>query len=268
VKKPKTYSADSYERKKSAERAKNKGLKKDIIDIQEKAIYESHENKLVYTYVLKDIQKNIYKIGKTADPHARFKSLCVRGKVLPIALVNKDVEDILHAKYADNRIVNEDYKLNGATEWFRPGGKFDEFIASVDKGVFLPYVTLHSLVQDLLENKNIRLNDPTTEWELSQNKFGYYFVGLEVLVMLGYVQRTKSVILPGNKEDVLLIGSKLSVSERAVDDIKNNYIIYLSTTLGSSIIKENKNKDSRLRKVDLKSKEFSSEVFLLLNKVL
>jgi hypothetical protein len=86
--------------------------------------------------------------------------------------------------------------------------------------------------------------------------------------MLGYVQRTKSVILPGNKEDVLLIGSKLSVSERAVDDIKNNYIIYLSTTLGSSIIKENKNKDSRLRKVDLKSKEFSSEVFLLLNKVL
>jgi hypothetical protein len=47
--------ADSYERKKSAERAKNKGLKKDII--QEKAIYESHENKLVYTYVLKDIQK-------------------------------------------------------------------------------------------------------------------------------------------------------------------------------------------------------------------
>jgi hypothetical protein len=47
--------------------------------------------------------------------------------------------------------------------------------------------------------------------------------------MLGYVQRTKSVILPGNKEDVLLIGSKLSVSD--VDDIKNNYIIYLSTTL-------------------------------------
>jgi hypothetical protein len=60
---------------------------------------------------------------------------CVRGKVLPIALVNKDVEDILHAKYADNRIVNEDYKLNGATEWFRPGGKFDEFIASVERSI-------------------------------------------------------------------------------------------------------------------------------------
>jgi hypothetical protein len=57
---------------------------------------------------------------------------CVLGAKYSI-LVNKDVEDILHAKYADNRIVNEDYKLNGATEWFRPGGKFDEFIASVDK---------------------------------------------------------------------------------------------------------------------------------------
>jgi hypothetical protein len=51
----KTYSADSYERKRVCRTRKNKGLKKDIIDIQE--IYESHENKLVYTYVLKDIQK-------------------------------------------------------------------------------------------------------------------------------------------------------------------------------------------------------------------
>jgi hypothetical protein len=43
----KTYSADSYERElQNAQRTK--GLKKDIIDIQEKAIYESHENKLVY----------------------------------------------------------------------------------------------------------------------------------------------------------------------------------------------------------------------------
>jgi hypothetical protein len=41
------------------------------------------------------------------------------------ALVNKDVEDILHAKYADNRIVNEDYKLNGQLNGFA----LDEFIA-------------------------------------------------------------------------------------------------------------------------------------------
>jgi len=240
----------------------------DIIEQREKAIYANHENKPVYTYVLKDIEKNIYKIGKTADPHSRFKSLCVRGKVLPIALVNKDVEDILHAQYAENRIFNEDYKLNGATEWFRPGGKFDAFIASVDKGSFLPYITLHTLVLELLETKVIQLNDPTTEWELSQNKFGHYFVGLEILLMLGYVHKTKNTILPGDKSDVLLIGSRLSVSEKVADDIKNNYSIFIATSLSSSILRENKKEGSRFRRVDLKSREFDSEVFLLLNKVL
>jgi hypothetical protein len=42
----------------------------------------------------------------------------VCGAKYSIALVNKDVEDILHAKYADNRIVNEDYKLNGQLNGF------------------------------------------------------------------------------------------------------------------------------------------------------
>lgn len=248
--------------------AKPKTGNLDVIESREKAVYASHEAKQVYTYILKDIQKNIYKIGKTADPHSRFKSLCVKGKVLPIALVNKDVEDILHAQYAENRIFNEDYKLNGATEWFRPGGKFDEFIATVDKGVFLPYITLHTLVIELLETKVIRLNDPSTEWELSQNKFGHYFVGLEILLMLGYVQKTKSTILPGNTKDVLLIGSRLSVSEEVMEDIKTNYNIFISTTIRSEIIKSNKVEGSRLRRVILKNNEFDSEVFLLLNKVL
>jgi hypothetical protein len=56
--KPK-HIAQIHTKERSLQNAKKKkGLKKDIIDIQEKAIYESHENKLVYTYVLKDIQKN------------------------------------------------------------------------------------------------------------------------------------------------------------------------------------------------------------------
>jgi hypothetical protein len=52
VKKPKQI----HTKERSLQNAqRTRGLKKDII--QEKAIYESHENKLVYTYVLKDIQK-------------------------------------------------------------------------------------------------------------------------------------------------------------------------------------------------------------------
>jgi hypothetical protein len=58
----------------------------------------------------------------------------------------------------------------------------------VDKE-FLPYVTLHSLVQDLLENKTLDLTTHHRMGAITENKFGYYFVGLEVLVMLGYVQR-------------------------------------------------------------------------------
>jgi hypothetical protein len=54
VKKPKHIA--QIHTKREVCRTRKEGLKKDI-DIQEKAIYESHENKLVYTYVLKDIQK-------------------------------------------------------------------------------------------------------------------------------------------------------------------------------------------------------------------
>jgi hypothetical protein len=62
VKKPKHIAQIHKER--SLQNAQNKGLKKDIIDIQEKAI-TNHTKTSLYTYVLKDIQKNIYKIGKT-----------------------------------------------------------------------------------------------------------------------------------------------------------------------------------------------------------
>jgi hypothetical protein len=46
--------------------------------------------------------------------------------------------------------------------------KFDEFIASVDKGYSFP-CHLHPLVQDLLENKTLDLTTQP-EWELSQKQ--------------------------------------------------------------------------------------------------
>jgi hypothetical protein len=160
----KRHSLKKFKRKKS--RLNKKPVFKNevlvgIISKRKKKVYPSHKNKLVYTYVLKDIKKNIYKIGKTADPHARFKSLCKKGRVMPIALVNKDIEGVLHKEYADNRIFNEEYKMNGATEWFKPGGKFDKFIETVDKGKFLPYITLHSMTKDLIEDNVIRINYST-----------------------------------------------------------------------------------------------------------
>jgi hypothetical protein len=53
-------------RKKVRKSKKNKGLKqKDIIE-WEKAVYEV-DNKLVYTYIAKDLE-NIYKIGRLLFP--------------------------------------------------------------------------------------------------------------------------------------------------------------------------------------------------------
>jgi hypothetical protein len=94
----------------------------------------------------------------------------VLGAKYSIASV-KDVEDILHAKYADNRIVNEDYKLNGATEWFRPGGSLTSLLPPW-RSIFLPYVTLHSLVQDLLEKKTLDLTTPPQNGSYHRTSLG------------------------------------------------------------------------------------------------
>ena len=273
VKTIKRHSEKKYKKKKPTKKraTTKKTTSKTIVPRRKKKTYPSHEKKLVYTYVLKDIKRNIYKIGKTADPHARFKSLCVPGKVLPIALVKKDVEDILHKEYAENRIFNEEYRMNGATEWFKPGGKFDKFIATVDKGIFLPYITIHTMTKTLIENNVIRLNDSNTEWELAQSTFGYYFIGLEILKMLGYVKKAGKIILSGDVDNILLIGRRISVSEEVIENIKKNYIVFISHTVKSGIIQENRSTDkikSRLRKVTIETKEFDSEMFLLLNKVL
>ena len=266
VKTIKKHSEKKYTKKKPKKK-KAPVAKKEIGPRRKKKTYLSHEKKLVYTYVLKDIKRNIYKIGKTADPHARFKSLCRKGKVLPIALVRKDVEDQLHKEYAENRMFNEEYKMNGATEWFRPGGKFDAFIATVDKGKFLPYITVHTMTKQLIEDNCIRLNDSTVEWELAQSTFGYYFIGLELLKMLGYIKKAGDILISENKHDVMLIGRRASVSDKVYEDIRDNYMVCIAHKAKEGLIAENKRDISRLRKVTIETIEFDSEVFLLLNSV-
>lgn len=222
----------------------------------------------MYTYILKDLVRSIYKIGKTTNPNARFKSLCVRGRVVPIALVCKDIENMLHTKYAENRIVNTDYIHNGSTEWFKMGGSFDVFICALDKGQILPYITVHTMVMELIEHNVIKISDSSTEWELTQSKFGYFLLGVEILLMLGYVKKEAGKLITEDSKNILLVGKKLSISEEVIELLKSKYSFFISTTLRTDFIKENKNKESRLRKVDLRSREFDSEVFLLLNKVL
>ena len=123
--------------------------------------------KKMYTYVLKDIELDIFKIGRTTSPTARFKSLCVRGRVMPIALAGEDIEKQLHTEFAENRMTHPEYSLNGGTEWFKRGGKLDDFIAGIDKGHFLPYITVHQMLVEFLESGTVKTSDSITQWELS-----------------------------------------------------------------------------------------------------
>jgi hypothetical protein len=85
-------------------------------------------------------------------------------------LVNKDVEDILHAKYADNRIVNEDYKLNGATG-FALEGSLTSLLPPWTR-VFLPYVTCILWCKTFLKTKTLDLTTPPQNGSYHRTSLG------------------------------------------------------------------------------------------------
>mgnify|MGYP003486044171 CR=1 FL=1 len=237
---------------------------------KEKRPFKEHDpnGSVVYTYILKDTSLEIYKIGKTTNPHARFKSLCRRGSVFPIALVNKDIEKRLHDEYEENRTTHPGYKGNGATEWFKKGGKFDLLVSTLDTGKVIPYINIHALVQELITENVISVSDSSTEWELTQSEYGYYFIGLEILLMLGYLVKRASALDNSDSENILLIGKRIAVSEKVLESIKTEYKIYLGISSTKGMLSDNKQSSSRLRKVSLKKADSGSEIFLMLNKVL
>lgn len=230
--------------------------------------------KLTYTYVLKDLNTGLYKIGKSTSPLARFNNLCSRGQIFPISLLSIDIEEQLHTEFADSRVCHPDLKhtYNGGTEWFTKskGGKFKEFIEKLDCGQVLPYITAHRLAVELLEENKMLVGDSNAQWEIANSKFGYYILGVEILVMLGYISRQGSSITNIDTKNILMIKQKIAISEDVVAKIKNDYIFYIGLDRSTGIIKEHldKSRGARLRKVVIETSKFDSEVFLLLNTVL
>jgi hypothetical protein len=80
VKKPKHISA-IHTKEEVTERLRTKGLKKDIIDIRRK-LFTNHTKTSLYTPTFLKTFKNIYKMTETLDPHARFRAVCWRQKIL------------------------------------------------------------------------------------------------------------------------------------------------------------------------------------------
>jgi hypothetical protein len=225
------------------------------------------QKKKIYTYILKDIDLDIYKIGKTTAPTSRFKSLCVRGRIMPIALAGEDVEKKLHEEFADLRMTHPEFPKNGGTEWFRRGGQLDEFIEGIDKGYFLPYITVHQMLMEFLESGTVKTSDAITQWELSQSTYGYYLLGLKLLVMLKIINEEAVGLTTKYNKHVMILNRKISVSEAMIDKIKSKYEFYASVETPPKHIQEqyNKKEGSKIRKVTIESEAFDSDIYILMS---
>jgi hypothetical protein len=176
----------------------------------------------MYTYVLKDLVQGIYKIGKTKDPSKRLNALCTYGRVVPIALVEKDVEALLHEKFADTRIVNEEAQ-GGRTEWFKRGGKIDKFLDKIDTGKSIPYITPARAVNIMIEGGNLFYRDRAVAWEVDQIETGKFYIGIEVLYRAGLLKATKPKIISNDTSKVTTYREVIAISEEALRNVMNEY---------------------------------------------
>ena len=203
----------------------------------------------MYTYVLKDLVQGIYKIGKTTSPSKRFNTLCVLGRVVPIALVEKDVEAELHKKFADNRVVN-DQAQGGKTEWFRPGGKIDKFISRIDTGGSIPYITVVRMVNHLLDAGALKYKDASVQWEIDQSETGKFYIGLEILYRAGFAKAIKPSFISANTAKVTVYKDKIAVSECTLRHIIDTHEIHVFSDCVDVATIDNP-KEAPIRKVRL-----------------
>jgi len=193
--------------------------------------------KKMFTYILKDKELDIYKIGKTTDPSVRFKNLCTRGEVYPIAIIDEDVEKALHTMYNDNRIGTNAKATSGVTEWFKRGGKFDELLEKIDDGEEVPYITPHAMLKDMEERGNFTILGPGAMWEFDNIISGRHALGTAFLQNIGALlgKPFNYTVAPGYEDDIELYTFKVSLTDSFAKMLATTYKIALAdkTTLGS-----------------------------------
>jgi hypothetical protein len=180
---------------------------------------------MVYTYILKDIKKDLFKIGRTKDPVKRFRDTCYRGKIVPYYLMAEDRELELHTKFKDMRVVHPD-DISGRTEYFKRGGTFTETAEWVDKKDPLPFLSPMVMMDDLERSGNLIYDSITVSFELSADAYGLYTLSLAILDMLD---------LKDDIKYILKVANKVAVSEALIDHIKKNYKIRVSFTVGTEV---------------------------------
>jgi hypothetical protein len=224
----------------------------------------------MYTYILKDKKLGIYKIGRSADPHSRFRSLCMRGRVVPIALLNNDVEKKLHKEFEENRTEHKEFVGNGSTEWFKRGGKFSKFIDQLEKES-LPYITLHSFIEELIAEGALTFSDASTSWEIDNMVYGYHTIGIKLLYMVGKLGLVNDRPVDIDVKGISIIKGKIAISEELIAKLKKGYKFFIASDYDKKVIFDKKTKSktqAKVCKLSLKEKHLSLDAFLLINKVL
>jgi hypothetical protein len=203
----------------------------------------------VYTYVLRDLETDLYKIGKSINPRARFRQLCRPGKVVPIHVFHKDIEGALHVEYNSERLKshpNPAYS-DGHTEWFRYGGKLKPFIDSLDKQD-IAFYSPHNLYEYL----NVFIPEVAVLNQLRQTDYYQYTLGRKILSMLGYLYYN-GIGYDTCHHGVILSGPKTFINDTVMIEILNNHTIEIVANRFNNTLskyKELYGKKVFVRKVD------------------
>ena len=181
----------------------------------------------MYTYILYDKEYDLFKIGRSSSPQQRFHKLCVIDKVYPVAIFPKDVELELHTLFKENRTAHPDETVDGYTEYFKRGGKFDEFITKIDEQkTVIPYCAVTDMVVDINKAKRFILADPLILWNIENDKFSYYKIGLLLLTSMGKIINNISVgIEVIDKVNIAYFKNKISITSELFHDIVDNTTI-------------------------------------------
>ena len=176
---------------------------------------------MVYTYILKDVDNDLFKIGRTTSPQTRFDKLCIKDRIFPVALFKGDHELELHKQFKENRVDHPDKTMHGYTEFFKRGGKFDEFIVKFEY-TDVPYLRPSHLVKEMMETGKVMLADPFMLWDISNDRFGWYSLSIILLEGLGKIKDNGY----GNidildKKNVAYMNKKLAITGSLYDDILN-----------------------------------------------
>jgi len=175
-----------------------------------------------YTYILKDVDNDLFKIGRTSNPQVRFDSLCIKDRLYPVALFKGDHELELHKEFKENRVEHPDKTMGGYTEFFKRGGKFDDFVKKFEESE-VPYCKPTALVKEMMEAGKVILSDPFMLWDIQNDKFGWYRLGNILLRGLGKLEDKgpKGGIVVHGK-DISNINNKIAITARLYDDILND----------------------------------------------